>query len=258
MDVAIMLQAIAGHDTQDATSLPAMSTNISRGLAQGIRGVRIGIDRKYALEGIDRGDAAALEEALRVLQSLGAQIVEVRMPDLSTMIDTWRTIAAAELLKANAATYPSRASAYGPYVRDFLAEGAGVKPRDLVEARKKRAAFSAQFLAVLDSVDAMACPAGGSPAWRVTHDIQTGSATTLHKAWGAAAPRASDFTMPMDLAGTPAICLPSGFSPEGLPYSLQLAGRKLSEPMLCRIANAYEGATRWHERHPDLDHLASL
>jgi Asp-tRNA(Asn)/Glu-tRNA(Gln) amidotransferase A subunit family amidase len=57
----------------------------------------------------------------------------------------------------------------------------------------------------------------------------------------------------MDLAGTPTICLPSGFSPGGLPYSIQLAGRRLSEPMLCRIANAYEEATSWHGRHPDLD-----
>jgi amidase len=162
------------------------------------------------------------------------------------------------MLKAQSATYPSHAKEYGPYMRDFLAEGAHVKPEGLAEARRKRAAFSAQFGAVLDSVDAMACPAGGAPAWRVTREIQTGSAATLHKAWGAAAPRAMHFTGPMDLAGTPAICLPSGFSPEGLPYSLQLAGRGLTEPMLCRIANAYEGATSWHARHPDLDRLASL
>jgi Asp-tRNA(Asn)/Glu-tRNA(Gln) amidotransferase A subunit family amidase len=61
-----------------------------------------------------------------------------------------------------------------------------------------------------------------------------------------------DFVGPMDLAGTPAICLPSGFSANGLPYSLQLAGRRLSEPLLCRIAAAYERATRWHDRHPTI------
>jgi Asp-tRNA(Asn)/Glu-tRNA(Gln) amidotransferase A subunit family amidase len=64
-----------------------------------------------------------------------------------------------------------------------------------------------------------------------------------------------DFTGPMDLAGTPAICLPSGFSPDGLPYSIQFAGRRLSEPLLCRIAGAYEDATGWHDRHPDVDAL---
>lgn len=190
-----------------------------------------------------------------MLASQGAQIVDVRMPDLSALLDTWPTIAAAELVKSHAATYPSRATEYGPYMRDFLAAGAGLTPGQIAQARKARAVLSARFTAVLDSVDAMACPAGGAPAWRVTRAIQTGALATLHEAWGAAAPRAMDFTAPMDLAGTPAICLPSGFSSEGLPYSIQLAGRRMSEPMLCRIANAYEVATRWHARHPNLDGL---
>ena len=63
-----------------------------------------------------------------------------------------------------------------------------------------------------------------------------------HAAWSAASPRRADFTTPMNLAGTPGICLPSGFSPEGLPYSIQFVGRRLSEPVLCRIAYAYEQA----------------
>ena len=111
-------------------------------------------------------------------------------------------------------------------------------------------AFNAQFVSMLESVDAMACPAGGAPAWRITHETQVGPFGAFHAAWSAAAPRAMDFTGPMDLAGTPAICLPSGFSPDGLPYSIQFAGRALSEPLLCRIAAAYEQATGWHDRHP--------
>jgi hypothetical protein len=67
-----------------------------------------------------------------------------------------------------------------------------------------------------------------------------------------ASPRAASSTMPMNLAGTPAICLPSGFSPEGLPNSIQFAGRGLSEAVLCRVAGAYERATKWHERHPNV------
>jgi amidase len=65
-------------------------------------------------------------------------------------------------------------------------------------------------------------------------------------------PRSFEFTMPMDLAGVPAICLPSGFSPEGLPYSIQFTAPRLRESMLCRIAYAYEQATEWHRRHPDM------
>lgn len=251
-DVAILFDAIAGHDPKDETSLDAPPPNAFSELTQSIRGTRIGIDRTYALEGVDRGEAASIEDALRVLGSRGAQIVDVRMPDLSTLLDTWQTIAAAEMVQAQAATYPSRASEYGLYMRTFLETGARVTPEQLARARRTRETLRAQFDAVLETVDAMACPAGGAPAWRVTRAVQTGPLAALHAAWSAAAPRAMDFTGPMDLAGTPAICLPSGFSPDGLPYSLQLAGRRLSEAMLCRIAAAYEDATSWHTRHPNL------
>jgi amidase len=116
-------------------------------------------------------------------------------------------------------------------------------------------ALTAQFDGLLDSVDALACPAGGSPAWRITRETQVGPLGAFHAARAAAAPRAMDFTGPMDMAGTPSICLPSGFSADGLPYSVQFAGRRLSEALLCRIAGAYEDATTWHERHPAADAL---
>jgi Asp-tRNA(Asn)/Glu-tRNA(Gln) amidotransferase A subunit family amidase len=110
--------------------------------------------------------------------------------------------------------------------------------------------FSAAFDSILETVDVMAGPAGGDPAWPITHSIQVGPLDAFHAAWSAAAPRSWEFTMPMDLAGVPAICLPCGFSPDGLPYSVQFTGRKLSEGMLFRVAHAYEQATNWHARHP--------
>ena len=112
--------------------------------------------------------------------------------------------------------------------------------------------FTATFSDVLESVDAMAGQAGGDPAWPITHAIQVGSLPVYHKVWSSAAPRSAEFTMPMDLAGVPAICLPCGFSADGLPYSIQFTGRRLGESMLCRIAHAYEQATEWHTRHPNV------
>jgi amidase len=251
-DVALIFDAIAGKDPNDPTSLDAAPASAAQQVGKDIRGLRIGIDRKYALEGVDPGDAAALEEALRVLSGLGAKIVDVRMPDLTSLLQTWQTIAGAEIVQAHRATYPSRAHEYGPYLREFLESGSRVTDQQLAQARKGRATLNAQFNTVLESVDAMACPAGGSPAWPITRDVQIGPLGAFHAAWSAAAPRAMDFTGPMDLAGTPAICLPSGFSPERLPYSIQFAGRRLSEAMLCRIAGAYEQATNWHDRHPNV------
>jgi amidase len=251
-DAAIMFDAIAGRDRNDSTSLNAPHANAFAGLKQGIRGLRIGVDRDYALQGIDGGQAQAIEAALAMIASLGAQIVDVRMPDLTGMVDAWTAICATEIVAAHAKNYPSRANEYGPYMREFLANGTRVTPQQLAAAREKRAALTAQLITLLDSVDAMAGPAGGDPAWPITHEIQVGSLPAYHQAWSAAQPRSAEFTMPMDLAGVPAICLPCGFSPDGLPYSIQFTGRRLSEATLCRIAHAYEQMTPWHTRHPEV------
>ncbi|MGZ3347262.1 MAG: amidase family protein, partial [Caulobacteraceae bacterium] len=203
-----------------------------------------------ALEGIDSGQAAALENAVKVLESLGARIVEVKMPNLTAVVDTWMAICSAEMAAAHAPNYPSRANEYGPYLREFLASGLRVTSQQLSAAHKRRTELTTTFASLLNSVDAMAGPAGGDPAWPITHDLQVGPMAAYHAAWTAAAPRSSEFTMPMDLAGVPALCLPCGISADGLPYSIQFTGRRLSEPMLCRVAYAYEQATDWRNRHP--------
>src|SRR5687767_5399652 len=88
-DVAIMFDAIAGRDPKDSTSLDAPAPQAFKELTKDIRGVRIGVDRDYALEGIDGGQAAAIDRALQVLSGLGATIVDVRMPDLSGVLEIW-------------------------------------------------------------------------------------------------------------------------------------------------------------------------
>lgn len=159
-DVAIMFDAIAGRDPKDPTSLDAEAMQAFPALARDIRGVRIGVDRDYALKGIDSGQAAAIDRALQVLGGLGATIVDVRMPDLSEGLEMWSAICGAEIVAAHAATYPSRASEYGPYMREFLAMGTRVTPQQLTAARERRQAFTAKFTAVLESIDAIAGPSG--------------------------------------------------------------------------------------------------
>ena len=122
-DAALMFDAIAGHDTKDPTSLPDPPDGVLPQLREGVRDMRIGIDRDYALKGIDVGQAAAIESALRVLRDRGAQIIQVKMPDVSHVVDIWQPICAHEMAKAHAATFPARASEYGPYLREFLESG---------------------------------------------------------------------------------------------------------------------------------------
>lgn len=182
------------------------------------------------------------------------------MPDLNGITDAWFRIVSAEALVAHAAAhYPSRASEYGRFFRDFLASASQITDAQVAEARRRRTEFTVQFARVLESVDALICPAGDVPAPRISAQLLLGPKAALDAYWAARAaaydPPLKDtdlFTMPADLAGTPAICLPSGFSPDGLPYSVQFIGRRLSEATLCRIAHAYEQATARHARHPNV------
>ena len=249
-DAAILFDAMAGRDPADPTSLDAPPAQAAGALGGGVRGLRIGVDHAYALEGIDPGQARAIEAALKELERQGAVITPVRMPDLSNAMPSWMTICGVEMAAAHAATYPSRAAEYGPYLREFLATGSAVTPDALAAAQRHRAELTAAMNALLDTVDVMAGPAGGDPAWPITHAIQTGPLVAYHQAWSVAQPRSAQFTMPMDLAGVPAICLPCGMSVDGLPYSIQFTGRRLSEAMLFRVAYAYEQVSDWHERHP--------
>jgi amidase len=251
-DVAVLFDVMAGHDPRDATSLDAPPANAVQALTMGVRGLRLGVDRDYTFRGLDAGEAAALAAALKVLEDQGARIVDVRMPDVSDAQATWITICGAEMAVAHVETYPSRAAEYGPYLRDFLAGGLAVTPDQLAAARRRRAAFSAEMETLLATVDVMAGPASDAPAWPITHALQTGPLGAYHQAWGAAQPRSAEFTMPMDLAGVPAICVPCGFSPDRLPYSIQFTARRLGEAMLCRVAHAYEQATDWRRIHPPL------
>jgi len=246
-DAAIMLQAIAGYDSNDPSSLQAPVPDMLGDLDAGVSGLRIGIDRHFASEGIHSGLAASIEDALEVLERLGATIIDVEMPaGVHEIEGAWFAICSSEAFKAHAATFPSRADEYGPHFREFLEIGAAVTQDQYAAATLQRNQFNEQFEAVLATTDAMVCPSGGF-TFPVPPDIQYGNTEALGPVFDAVQMYC---TVPADFAGTPTLTLPCGFSEKGLPYSFQFMGPRLSEPMLCRIGHAYEEATAWHDRHP--------
>ena len=253
-DAAIMFEAIAGVDPNDATTRAEPVEPILGTLDEGATGVRLGIDRGYASEGVDPTVSIAVNQALDTLERLGAEVVEVEMPEAP--IADWETICSYEAAKAHAANYPSRAGEYGPFFGQFLEFGAAVTDEAYAEAGKRRAAFSEQFAALLAQIDALVCPSIVT-ALPVIDGMGYDSRTRFGEAMETIAGRFDPplgsiqlFTTPADFAGTPTISLPCGFTAEGAPHSLQFVGRELSEAMLCRVAQAYEQATAWHTRHP--------
>jgi amidase len=246
-DAAVVLQTIAGWDEHDPTSLRDPVPNMLATLRSGVRGLRLGIDRRFCAEGSDPQLIAAIEDALAIWTRLGAEVVNIEMPQGAGWLrDAWFVICATEAARAHSATFPSRAAEYGPYFRDFLGFGATITSDQYEAASDVRRRFSKAFHEALAHVDAIVCPSGGC-AFPVVAAAQYGDLAALM-------PMADlvqmQFIVPANFAGTPALTLPCGVSSSGVPYALQLLGSRLSESMLCRIGHAYEEATVWHERHP--------
>ena len=128
-------------------------------LEKGVRGLRVGFDRRFATEGIHPEQAAAIQAAVDALRRLGAQIVDVQMPDVDGVRNMWLILCAKEAVAAHAATFPSRKNEYGPYFREFLEMGAAVKPADYAKAVQYRKDLSTKYRAVLSTVDAFIYPA---------------------------------------------------------------------------------------------------
>ena len=185
-DVAIMFDAIAGVDPRDSTSLRESAPNSYSDIGRGVEGLRIGLDREYALAGVDSGQAASIEQALKLLESLGARIVEVQMPSLTGIVEAAWLLCASEAVAAHAANYPSRAQEYGPFFREFLQLGASVTEAQLAGAKRVRVEFAARLHAVLADVDAIACPGGAAPAFPITKEAQYGSMTAFSASMAAA------------------------------------------------------------------------
>lgn len=248
-DAAIMLQAMAGHDSNDPTSLRDRVPEMLQNPASGIAGMTIGYDPVFSSEGIDAGLVAAIEQALDTLRQLGAEIIEVKMPEGTREIDaTWFPICAYEAHRAHAAHFPASADNYGAWFRGFLEIGSAVTDEQYAAAGQIRADFNRKFNALLESVDTLVSPAGGL-TFSMDPDIQYGGMEELDPLFKSVQ---MYFTIPADFAGTPALTVPCGFSADSIPYALQFKGRRLSEPTLIRIGRAYELATDWHQYHPSV------
>ena len=243
-DAGILLQAIAGSDPNDPTSLPEPVPDMLQGIDEGIRGLRIGWNEDYATRGVDPEVVGAVREGLKVMQNLGATIVEVDLPDIDPYLPYWRTLCTAEAVVAHEATYPSRREDYGPYFQEWLDRGAAVTGAEYARATFMRNACSGVFRNAFMGIDVLACPTTIGAAYPVTEEalygpIDNGRAAHFQR-----------FTVPFDFNGTPTISLPSGLNSDGMPLSLQFVGKHLAEPLLCRIGHAFEQATDWHDLHP--------
>ena len=232
-DAARMLQVMAGHDPRDSTSLDAPVPTYATSFREKLDGSRIGVDWAFIGEGVHDSIVATLREALDVLHDLGADVVEVNVPDTTALVAGWGLTCGVDCTRAHAATYPARKDEYGPALAGLLDAGLRASPDAYVRLERVRAAFRTGLEGVLGTVDAIIAPCMVGPI---------PPAERLDRPRGEQARPMIAFTAPFDYSGHPTITLPLSLDPDGMPRAFQLIGPLLGEDRLIGIASAFEAA----------------
>jgi amidase len=243
VDAAAMLGVIAGADANDPTALLAPVPNYLARIGDGVRGLRIGVDRKYTQEGVDAQVVTALLEAERTLADLGAEIREVRFPSYERLVSLWIPMCSVETAEAHLETYPSRKSEYGPDLAQLIEQGRSVSGVEIAAIHHERLKFSGSLATLFEDIDLLLVPTMPMP-------IPTLAKMSEYGADPGVLLSILRFTAVFDFSGSPTITLPMGMASDQMPLSMQLVGPHLSEEMLARAAHAFQSTTDWHTQRP--------
>lgn len=265
-DTAILLQEIAGYDPQDSTSLKVEIPDYSKSLIPDLKGKTVGVITETFGEGLDPVVEKAVRKAVETLTELGAEVQEISCPRFRYGLPTYYVIAPSEA-SANLARYDgvkygyrteepddlmsmytnTRAEGFGAEVKRRIMIGtyalsAGYYDAYYLKAQKVRTLIKEDFENAFTKVDVLVCPTTPTTAFKAGE--KTSDPLSMYL---------SDLmTIPVNLAGLPGLSLPCGFDDQGLPIGLQMIGNVLREDQILQVAYAYEQATEWHQKHPQL------
>jgi aspartyl-tRNA(Asn)/glutamyl-tRNA(Gln) amidotransferase subunit A len=246
-DCAVMLQAIAGSDPADTATVDEPVPDYSAGLGLGVQNLRVGVPREYFFEIIEPDVEQAVMAAIARLEALGARVEEVSLPHVAHSQVAGNVIMSTEAASWHATWLAERASDYGHDVRARIRGGLLVRAVEYLSSQKIRSLVQQDFAAAFQRVDVVVGPSVPIVAPPIGRTFEPGGPLNL-------VPRAiaNRATVPCNLSGMPAISVPCGFAVDGLPVGLQIMGPAFAEALVLRVAAAYEGATEWRTRRPEL------
>ncbi|HZE52351.1 MAG TPA: amidase [Bradyrhizobium sp.] len=246
-DCAVLLGLMAGADGEDPTAVAGPLPDFAGATAGSIKGLTIGVPTAFYVDDLDAEVAGALDATIAVLKREGANIVQVELPDQRQLTGASQLVLAVEAAAFHKRWMIERPQDYGPQVLMRLQNGLSIPGVSYLEALRWRGPALAAHLAAVAGVDAMIAPVSPIPAPTIAEsDVGNGPDAE------AVIQRLTRFTRPINYLGLPALSIPTGFTRSGLPVGMQLVGRSFDEAMLLRIGAAFQRATDFHDRVPQL------
>ena len=246
-DCALVLKAIAGPDPRDPTSAHAPVPDYAADIEHGARGLSIGLPAEmFHFDGLNHEVRQSVTRAVSVLEEHGASANEVSLPTSAHSGAVFLTTADVDAAAYHSDWLKTRGDLYDWSTRARLESAALTPASAYIRAQRARALIASELHAALDQHDALILPSGPVPAPTIA--ASTGRPGGYYQ--GSLDMARRRYTSPAALAGMPAISVPCGLSQSGLPIGMQIIGKPFSEPLLLRLARAYERATDWQERNP--------
>jgi len=263
-DAALLLNVMSGFDEKDSTSVDSPVPDYTASLEQSIKGLKIGLPKEYFDDGLDNGVASVVDEAIKRYQSMGAELVEISLPNTKTAVSTYYVVAPAEC-SSNLSRFDgvrfgyrcdnpvdledlykrSRDEGFGPEVKRRVMVGtyvlsAGYYDAYYLKAQKLRRLISDDFKRAFQNVDVIMGPTSPTTAFKLGERMNDPVTMYLSDA----------YTIATNLAGLPGISIPAGFV-NGLPVGLQIIGNYFKEAQLLNVAHQFQQETDWHQQAPN-------